>query len=258
MKHILDSLAYHLHISLGASKRLELWLVATLVLLGMILGSPVVSWSALQPQIRVLLAQDVASLRVSSFRGFTVKDASATTLKHCANSVTLLASQSQVVVGGLSLGSEVWLVPKSGVFRWGAHSYRGFARVMAGPNGLTLVNSLPLEPYLKGVLGGEIPASWPSATQEALAVAARTYALYQIERQTEDNGTARDERFDVYASVKDQVYLGLDGESSASYKAVAATSGLVLSLDQMHPIKAYYSAWCGGGLLVTRGWYSAV
>src|SRR5580704_7003688 len=77
-----------------------------------------------------------------------------------------------------------------------AHYYTGTAlgTVPAGTEVRVLiggkVRAVPLETYVRGVVGAEMPASWPEAALEAQAVASRTYAL------TDHAGGAR---FDVYA-----------------------------------------------------------
>jgi SpoIID/LytB domain protein len=65
-----------------------------------------------------------------------------------------------------------------------ARGYRGVFQVHEGANFLALVNSLPVEDYLLGVVPRESPASWGTAGSgrgmnalRAQAVAARSYAL---------------------------------------------------------------------------------
>lgn len=217
-----------------------------LALLGLLLLLSVPAAATPAPPVRIALAVDVPAARVGGAGGLTVKTPAGQVLLRASDTVRLDAAGGQVRVDGRSMGAEVLLVPPGGTIRTGDRSYRGHALALAGPKGLTLVNVAPLETYLTGVLGGEIPADWPRETQRALAVAARTYVLYQIGRTVDDDGKPRDPRFDVHPSVKDQMYLGLGGESAASRAAVGATRGEFLSLDGERPLKAYYSAWCGG------------
>ena len=74
--------------------------------------------------------------------------------------------------------------------------------------------------YVRGVVGAEMPASWPLAALEAQAVASRTYAL------TDHAGGAR---FDVYADTRSQVYLGTKAQTPQTNAAVAATAGQVVT-----------------------------
>lgn len=201
---------------------------------------------ATDPPIRVALAVDVPAVRLGAAAGLALKTPEGRVLARLPGSLRLDARGGQVLLAGRPLGEALLVVPRDGLFQHGGRTYRGHARVLAGPRGLTLVDVLPLERYLEGVLGGEIPPGWPEETQKALAVAARTYALFQVGREAEDDGSPRDGRFDVHPSVRDQVYPGMAGESARSRAAVRATRGQVLSLDGTRPLKAYYSAWCGG------------
>ncbi|NQU76488.1 MAG: SpoIID/LytB domain-containing protein [Planctomycetes bacterium] len=105
-------------------------------------------------------------------------------------------------------------------------------------------NHVPLEGYLAGVLACELPQSWHIETYEALAVAARTYALYESQH------TGRHRSFDVYADQRSQVYGGLDKETPKSLAAVRQTCGQVLAGTDAEGaakiFKAYYSSCCGG------------
>ena len=57
-------------------------------------------------------------------------------------------------------------------------AYRGALDFRAGTfSGVDVVNSLPLDSYLRGVVPDESPPSWPIEALKAQAVAARTYAM---------------------------------------------------------------------------------
>ena len=47
---------------------------------------------------------------------------------------------------------------------------------------MMVINEVPLESYLYGVVPQEAIPSWPAAALEAQAVAARTYALHTMEQ----------------------------------------------------------------------------
>lgn len=108
---------------------------------------------------------------------------------------------------------------------------------------LTVVNELPVEDYLKGVVPLEIGTKLIQIEEEAealkaQAVAARTYTLSHL-RQYGNIG------YDLEATVTDQVYGGMDFEHPLTDKAVQDTKGEVI-LYQTQYIKAYYHANCGG------------
>ncbi len=116
--------------------------------------------------------------------------------------------------------------------------FRGEFRVEKKDRGFIIVNQLPLEEYLRGVIPKEMPASWSIEALKAQAVAARTYALFQIDKH-------RDEQWDVMATVMSQVYGGRDAETPSTDRAVRETAGQILTFND-RPILAYFHASSGG------------
>ncbi len=115
---------------------------------------------------------------------------------------------------------------------------RGDVVALLGRDGVQLVNVLGLEDYLAGVLGSEMPKSFPLEALKAQAIAARTYALH---KKLEQYGQA----FHLGSSVISQVYGGLASEDPRTREAVEATRGMVLTY-QLQPVEAYFHASCGG------------
>jgi stage II sporulation protein D len=109
-----------------------------------------------------------------------------------------------------------------------------------GRGGLNLINELPLEAYLRGVVPRELgPELYPRLEAlKAQAVAARTYALRHL-------GEFGGEGFDLCAEPRCQVYGGMGSEHPLSDQAVAETEGEVL-LWGNEVVESLYSATCGG------------
>jgi stage II sporulation protein D len=114
--------------------------------------------------------------------------------------------------------------------------YRGSIEVRLDSGGVTAINELDMDSYVRGVVAGEMPSSWPLEALKAQAVAARTYAL--ATRKT-------DGPFDQYPDVRSQVYRGVTGESIRSDAAVRATAGRVLTYAG-EPAVTYYFSTSGG------------
>jgi stage II sporulation protein D len=141
----------------------------------------------------------------------------------------------------VSRGRSLELTTSESAWQLGANRYAGDLRLLRTPaGGLTLVNVVDLEVYLRGVVPWEIgrPQSDALAAVEAQAIAARTYAYEHLGRW-EDLG------FDVFDSVADQVYRGLTGTHPLTDRAVAETRGKVL-VYRGHLVRAYYCSTCGG------------
>lgn len=104
-------------------------------------------------------------------------------------------------------------------------------------NSFILVNVLPLEQYLKGVVPNEMPVSFGTEAVKAQSVAARNYTLRPR--------TKKYHYFDVCDSVQSQVYFGSNTEDSISNKAIEETRGL-FALHNGNVILALYSSTAGG------------
>jgi stage II sporulation protein D len=113
-------------------------------------------------------------------------------------------------------------------------SYRGSMELSQYNGKMALINELPFEQYLYGVVGSEMATGWPQEALKAQAVAARTYALtrglaYKIAHLSD--------------STTDQVYTGV--EYADVIKAIDATTGEVLT-DSKGLVTPFYSANAGG------------
>lgn len=121
----------------------------------------------------------------------------------------------------------------------GGIKYPGTVDVWRGENGLYIVNEVPLEDYVKGVVTSEVGSKWDMEALKAQAVVARTYALYQ----KQNNGANRIS-YHLTSSVLHQVYKGSNIPEAIS-KAVDVTRGEILVYDNV-PILAYYHSTSGG------------
>lgn len=119
-------------------------------------------------------------------------------------------------------------------------SYKGKIEIVKAPsstNKLSVVNILPMDEYLKGVVPNELPPSFGLEALKAQAVAARNYAI----RPREKSYT----QFDICDSIMCQVYFGAGTEAPNSNQAVEETAGLV-ALYNGEVITALYSSASGG------------
>lgn len=115
-----------------------------------------------------------------------------------------------------------------------------------------VVNRLPIERYLLGVVGSEMPPSWPIEALEAQAIAARSVALYKLATVRVDprNPTVSD-RIHVFADIRDQVYKGVIEKSDIRARiltAVENTRGQVLFYGNEIFEPKYHST-CGGATM---------
>lgn len=133
----------------------------------------------------------------------------------------------------------VRLRPKRESFEVNGRQYRENAIFIKEFDGrLTVINELGLEDYLKGVLPLEVKHDWPEEVLKAQAVAARTYAVFNLITNWRKD-------YAVYAGVENQCYGGLDAEKKETNRAVKKTAGEILVRDgAIFP--AYFHSTCGG------------
>jgi SpoIID/LytB domain protein len=119
-----------------------------------------------------------------------------------------------------------------------AASYRGDFYVLVEPAGMTLINVVDMEDYLRGVVPCEMSKHYPAEALKAQAVAARSYALGSGARHQALG-------FDLCDAEHCQVYGGTSSENPATDQAIEQTRGEVLTCNG-RIIAAPYSAVCGG------------
>lgn len=121
----------------------------------------------------------------------------------------------------------------------GARSYRGIIDFIHNSDGtITAVNVIDLEEYLYGVVASEIPSSYEYEAIKAQACAARTYALYKWNRES-------DIGYDICDSTHCQAYMGYDYEDSTTRQAVIDTEGELIYYNGS-PIEALFFSSSGG------------
>lgn len=116
--------------------------------------------------------------------------------------------------------------------------YRGIIMIQNKNGKLTVINNVPLEDYIKGVVPSEMPSSWATEAHKAQAIAARSYALANLGKRAKYG-------YDLKDTPEDQAYGGASKETPDTNFAVDETKGIVLTYN-MKVINAYYSASAGG------------
>jgi SpoIID/LytB domain protein len=173
--------------------------------------------------IKVLLVDRKRRIAVSSAAPFRVKDASGATHELPAGSYPLtsaLALELDPAKPAQPLPGPLTFLPGKSAL-WLAHPYRGTFVVSATGKTVSVVNSVTIDAYVRGVVSSEMPHDWPLEAVKAQAVAARSYALAH----------KRGGAFDVYNDTRDQVYGGILAETPVGDEAVAETPRQVLLYD---------------------------
>jgi stage II sporulation protein D len=202
-----------------------------------------------EPQVRLGLVVGAAAATVSGSAGLSVSDPSGARLAEIpAGEVWRVSVGGTGVVvvapgGGASTPSEVLEIASpdpNALVQVNGRLYRGTITALRDRTGVTVVDRVPMETYLAGVVSAEMGRR--SLTElEALraqAVVSRTYALRNLRRWGAQG-------FDLYATVADQVYGGASSETGEGRAAVDATRGRILTYGGV-PIDAFFYSTCGG------------
>ena len=111
-----------------------------------------------------------------------------------------------------------------------------------GENSFSVINEVPLERYLLGVVPNEMPTAFGQTPMEAQAITARSYAYNQFYGNVYCGYGAH-----VVDTVASQVYLGYE-ENKTAEAAVKATEGLCAVAAEGTVAQTYfYSTSCGFG-----------
>ncbi|MFO0973300.1 MAG: SpoIID/LytB domain-containing protein [Phycisphaerae bacterium] len=154
------------------------------------------------------------------------------------------AGSGAILLGAASCNTDDLLVEPDGdaALVVNDRTYRGRLRIRRADSGLTVTNLVDVESYLCGVLRGELPRGFDPQAQRALAVAARTYVLYEKLTAPVDHD------YDVLSDERSQMYVGVAGEDRRAVEAVRETSGEPAGRRRRARkiFSTYYSSCCGG------------
>lgn len=225
----------------------------------LLLSAITLSWGCARVQVRPTGPRGIPLVRVALVKGAEKVYLSSNGThkivvgrKHSASEgrvtwlVSLREGKLRVQAGDRKLVKDpalpiIFVPEKEGTAAVNGRPYRGQVRVEAGPgSGLTVINVIGLEDYLKGVLPCELGPVRQSTFEaaKAQAVAARTYALKHIKGSWGKG-------YDLECSQADQVYRGFGAESELANRAIEETFGLVAT-HRGEVIEAKYSSTCGG------------
>lgn len=154
-----------------------------------------------------------------------------------------LKSNGEVLLVFDSASSRLQIHPKAEnspyVFKLNSRTYRGDLEVRRfSDSDLTLINILPLEHYLYGVVPNEIESGSNPEALKAQAVAARTYTIKNLTKFKKWD-------FNLCNTTWDQEYKGFGTETPSSNKAVDDTKGKLVMYGGK-PAEVFYFSSSGG------------
>jgi len=222
----------------------KLILLFSSLVLSLCLTSP--AWSF--PLIQVKIVEQEESIGIGATGPYQIEDSEGRidSFPFSPSLQVMQATPSGIKVDGVAWGKQISVKPRGsdflvliGTLR-GKRRYRGSITVEQEDNYLRVINQLPLEEYLYGVIKWEISPDWFMDALYAQAIVARTYALKKIEEPS-----YQEQLHHLSATVNDQVYGGFESEDPRIQEAVDMTRGKVITY-QGDLINAFYHSCCGG------------
>ncbi len=183
------------------------------------------------PELKIGLYTLNSPFNLSTNLDFSIIDSTKNkTLKNYKKNTELIfsAQNNFVKIDGENFSSnEIELRPQNEkelrnmLINIGGQEYFGGLKLIAVKNNLIVINIVPVEEYLRGVLPKEMSPSWNEEALKAQAVAARTFSLKNRNRH-------KNEGYDLCASVHCQMYDGADSLDEKTDEAISKTFGEVL------------------------------
>ena len=226
-------------------------LAVILMLFTLLFESVPAAEAAWQPEILVGLSSGQSQVRLSANVPTVLRtsDSASVLQKFKADTAIAIAmTNGTVTVNGTSLKAQTahgldFIVPDNRnlagqITTINGKAYRGAVRLQNRNGRLTVINRVPVEEYLRGVVPEEMPPEWNMEALKAQSVAARTFALKNRHRHVKDG-------YDLCALNHCQQYGGIAAERTATNQAIAATRGEAI-VYRGQPIDALFHTDSGG------------
>ncbi|MBF0539850.1 MAG: SpoIID/LytB domain-containing protein [Nitrospirae bacterium] len=188
-----------------------------------------------EPIVRVLLQRKVTSIELSG-KNLVINEKG-----YSEGSVVITFKNDMLYIRNIPLNEKITIKASSPIKVSSGNdkkTVRGEIICSTMDKGLSVINNVSMEEYLRSVVPSESYSKWSIETLKAQAIAARTYAYYQILHRTEWT-------YDVVDNEGDQAYKGISVETQTTDKAVAETSGII-AINDGKPILAMYTSNNGG------------
>lgn len=210
-----------------------------------LLSSLAYAQAMFQPEVRVWLTRwQSTPLCISCPSPWRVTGAGRTWNLPAGERVTVEREGTQLTlrIGDRQWRASEWTIegeaPLSLTTDTNMQSYRGKLMLRLYRDRLQVVNVLPLEEYLLGVVPLEMPSRFPAEALRAQAIAARSWSVRNRGKHEADGA-------DYCDTTHCQVYAGVLAERESTTQAVRDTAGLIL-VNAGAPVDGVYTADCGG------------
>lgn len=191
--------------------------------------------------IRIAVMQNISTISLNtSTHTIIVKEDKGARFRLSSNEkYDFRPENGKINMSGHRLASTLYFqtYKKKGRLQFGGKTFSGDVILHVNEKGkLDIIEVLPVETYLTGVVGSEMGADWPLEALMAQAVASRSFAMRQLRPE---------KPFDVSATITSQVYKGTENPARRISIAVKNTAGIVLKYDGKI-LDSYFHSYCSG------------
>lgn len=200
--------------------------------------------TATSPVLRVGLLIDYKEINIKGDKGLKIFELSSgenLLILRDNKPLKIIAEPQGVIINNQSFKTDkgIKAIPiDGGLLQVGDIKYRGDIEIKLDKSLLKVINIIELEKYLYGVLKKEISPDWPAEVLKAQAIAARTFAISNMNKYI-------NEGYNICATSNSQEYGGATFEHPSTNKAVNETAGIVAIYEGM-PINSVYHSDSGG------------
>jgi stage II sporulation protein D len=191
-----------------------------------------------QENINVGIILGASSFTVGSLDDFFISDALNKKLKLTKGIIEVSCYEEGISIKKHFLLSPLKIESSNGIIFADSKPYRGYLTIIKSENKINVINVLPIEDYIKGVLPAEASANWNIEALKSQAVISRTYAIANLSKHSAQG-------FDVCSAIHCQVYSGASVEADSCNKAVLETQCKILSYDGKFAHTVFHAN-CGG------------
>ena len=200
-------------------------------------------------EIKVGLAVQTPHLQIGSGSSITAVDGNGRKVSGSRFSIKPSGS-GNITVGNRTMPHPVKLYSKSPLV-FNNRKYRGYFMILNSSAGLTLVNVVNMEDYLRGVLKMEVNPDWPTESLKAQSIISRTYAM-------KSRGRHGSQGFDVCDKSHCQVYRGINAEDPVLDSVIKSTNGIILKYGNSIASTFFHSDSGGATADVSTVWSSKI
>ncbi len=197
------------------------------------------AWAA-QPIIHVGILLNVSEASIGSKSLFEVVFSKTGQTSYYNHPITIKIKNNRLYVDTKKVISDrITLRTEDNRVLINGRNYRGTLEIINNAQtSFSIVEVLPLDEYVYGIIKHEISPKWPEEAIKAQIVAARTYALMNFGKHSKDG-------YDLCNTTCCQVYGGLESEDPVSNRLVDRTTGEIITY-QSELISTPYHGMCGG------------